>query len=258
VLKLDVHSLWPPSQQIMVGTAPEQRDVEKRLFYTVRGDGRTLTEGKFGAWILGQGDVDVPVDGIRRLQLETRTELSKRPTLFWAAARIVTNDGKEIPLSQLPMRSDNIVPVETAGMDYLGGPVKIAGNEYSNSIPAEPADAKKAGLVEVDLRGIDAARFKCVVGSDYPPGDESNTRKTYAIRSTGTEATFMTLIEPYESTAVIRAASSADGKSIRVELNDGRVQTIAISNLDGDKIKLGVTITQSRPDAADQTEDTRL
>ena len=55
VLKLDVHSLWPPSQQIMVGTAPEQHDVEKRLYYTVRGDGKMLAEGKFGAWILGAG-----------------------------------------------------------------------------------------------------------------------------------------------------------------------------------------------------------
>ena len=66
VLKLDVHSLWPPKQEIMIGTAPELRDVQKRLFYTVRGDGKTLADGKFGAWILGKEDVDVSVAGVKQ------------------------------------------------------------------------------------------------------------------------------------------------------------------------------------------------
>lgn len=84
MLNLNVFSLWPPRQEIMIATAPEQHDVEKRLFYTVSGDGKVLAQGKFGAWILGEGDVDVPVEGVKELRLETRTELSKRPTLFWA------------------------------------------------------------------------------------------------------------------------------------------------------------------------------
>src|SRR5205823_5725027 len=33
VLKLDVHSLWPKSQEIMIGAAPEDHAVEKRLYY---------------------------------------------------------------------------------------------------------------------------------------------------------------------------------------------------------------------------------
>ena len=122
VLKLDVHSLWPPRQQIMVATAPEQHDTEKRLFYTVRGDGNVLTEGKFGAWILGEGDIDVPLQGVKRLELETRTELSKRPTLFWAGATVMTRDGKQIPLSHFPLKFNNIVPVSGVDVDYLGGP----------------------------------------------------------------------------------------------------------------------------------------
>ena len=40
VLKTDVHSLWPPQQEIMIATTPEMFPVEKRLFYAVRGDGR--------------------------------------------------------------------------------------------------------------------------------------------------------------------------------------------------------------------------
>ncbi len=255
-LKLDIHSLWPPSQQIMVATAPEKRDVEKRLYYTVSGDGKTLAEGKFGAWILGRGHVDVPVDGVKHLQLQTRTELSKRPTLFWAGAGIVTKDGKEIPMSRLPIKFDNIVPVKNPGLDYLGGPVKIAGNEYKDTIAAEPKDSKLPGEIDVDLTGIDAARFKCVIGSDYPPGDESNTRKTCAIRATGTEAVFLTLIEPYESASMVHAAAAVDANTIRVELNDGRVQQIAISNMQGDGSNLGVTLTQFSKTQADRTETT--
>jgi hypothetical protein len=104
VLKLDVHSLWPPEQQIMIGSAPEQHNVEKRLLYTVTGDGKTLAQGKFGAWILGQANIDVAVDGVKQLTLETKTELARRPTLFWASAVVVTSDGKEIPVAQLPKR----------------------------------------------------------------------------------------------------------------------------------------------------------
>jgi hypothetical protein len=246
VLKLDVHSLWPPSQQIMVATAPEQHDVEKRLYYTVRGDGKTLAEGKFGAWILGEGDVDVPLDGVKELELETKTELSKRPTLFWAGASVVTKDGKEIPLSQLPLKFENIVPAKVPNRDYLGGPVKIAGNEYSDAVPAEPKDSKSAGRVLVDLSGISAVRLKAVIGSDYPPGDESQRRKTYAIRAQGTSAEFLTIIEPYEQTPVIKSATAVSADHLHVELEDGRVQEITIQNLEGDGSDIAVTITDSQ------------
>ena len=84
VLKLDVHTLWPVVQQIMVATAPEQHDSENRLFYTVRGDEKVLTQGQFGAWILAGGTLMCQSMGWKQLELETRTELSRKPTLFWA------------------------------------------------------------------------------------------------------------------------------------------------------------------------------
>ena len=186
VLKLDVHSLWPKQQQIMVATAPEDHGIEKRLYYTVRGDGKVLAEGKFGAWILGQGNVDVSLEGVKQLELETRTELSHRPSLFWGGAVVLTRDGKEIPLSRLPIHSENIVPAKGEDKDYFGGPVKIVGNTYKNTLAAEPQDAGRPGVVRVDLSGIGAVRLKAVVGSDFPPGDESQRRKTYAIRADGT------------------------------------------------------------------------
>ena len=152
-LWLDVHSLWPPQQEIMLATAPEQHDVDKRLFYTVRGDGKTLAEGKFGAWILGQGDVDVSVEGVKQLELETKIENAKKPTLFWANARIVIRDGREIPLAQFPQTAENIVPAKQPGQDYFGGPIKIAGIAYTAAAAAEPKDAKQPGTVRVDLSG---------------------------------------------------------------------------------------------------------
>jgi hypothetical protein len=233
VLKLDVHSLWPASQEIMVATAPEQHDVEKRLYYTIRGDGKVLGQGKFGAWILGQADIDVPLDGVTSLDLETKTELSKRPTLFWANARIVTTDGKEIPLHTLPLKSDNLVATKDPTHDYLGGPIKIAGNEYPQGTAAEPADATKPGIVHLDLTGLHAARFKAVLGSDYPPGPEDQRRKVYAIRVAGkAEASFLTLIEPYENGAVVKSAAATSADKLHVELTDGRVQDIEIDNLE--------------------------
>jgi len=246
VLNLDVHSLWPQSQQIMVATAPEQHDVEKRLYYSVRGDGKTLAQGKFGAWILGQADIDLPLSGVKQLELETSTELSKRPTLFWANARIETSDGKEIPLSALPVTMDNIVTTRDPAHDYLGGPIKIAGNEYQQGVPAEPKDSSHPGLIHLDLTGLHATRLKAVLGSDYPPGPEAQRRKVYAIRvADQSEARFLTLIEPYETAPVVKSAEALGPDKLHVELTDGRSQDLEIHDIEQGK-NIGVTIVESR------------
>jgi hypothetical protein len=193
-LKLDVHTLWPQKQMIMVGTAPEQHNVNKRVFYMITGDGKTLANGQFGSWILGEADIDLPIAGIKQLDLQTRTELSKRPTLFWASAHVITADGKEIPLSQLHCTTDNVVTQPQQGKDYSGAPIKIVGMPYDTGIAAEPKVETKPAVVHVDLSGIHAVRFKCVLGGSYPPGDPTQRRKTYAIRSTGTDADFVTIV----------------------------------------------------------------
>jgi hypothetical protein len=219
--------------------------VEKRLFFTVSGDGKVLAQGKFGAWILGEGDIDVPVEGVKQLRLETRTQLSKRPTLFWAGARITTIDGKQVPLSDLPMKFSNVTPAPGKNVDYLGGPVKIAGNQHTDDVAAEPADSSQSGVVTVDLTGIDAKRFTAVVGSDYPPGDEFQRRKTFAVRSEGTEANFLTVIEPFEKSPMVKSALASGPGEFEVDLADGRVQRIKIQNLDGDGKDIGIALTQS-------------
>jgi hypothetical protein len=258
ILTLDVHSLWPAQQEIMVATAPEEHGTQKRLFYTVRGDGRVLADGKFGAWILGQADLDVPLAGVKTLELETRTELDAKPTLFWAAARVVTRDGRELPLSALPVTTDNLRPA-AAGKDYFGGPIKIVGQPYAFATPAQSQDVKRAAIVRVDLTGIDAVKFKTVLGGDYPLGDETQRRKTYAIRAPGgnaAEARFLTLIEPHEGKPVVRAATATDADHLRVELTDGRVQEIAIQNLNGSGTDIVVTLVEQRDGRTIRTEAT--
>jgi hypothetical protein len=256
VLKIDVHSLWPLKQQIMVGTAPEQHDVNKRVFFTVRGDGKTLEQGRFGAWILGDASIDVPIDGIRQLELETRTELAKKPTLFWADARIVMRNGKEVPLSQVKCSSENVVRQPPEGQDYFGGPIKIVGMPYTNAVAAEPKDETRAAIVRVDLTGIDAVRFKCVLGGNYPPGDPSQRRKTYAIRSAGTDADFITLIEPFETASVVKSASATGMDGLTVKLADGREQTIQIHGMTGDGHDLSVNFSQIDTSNNIQTQST--
>jgi hypothetical protein len=247
VLKLDVHSLWPPQQEIMIGAAPEMREVQKRLFWKVRGDSKPLADGKFGAWILGQADVDVSVDGMKQLELETKTELAKLPTLFWANARIVTKDGKEIALNELPMKFENVQQPKAAGKDYFDGPIKIVGEEYKSATPAEPTANGVSGIVRVDLSGVNAVRFKATLGGDYPLGDEGQRRKVTAVRARpGIEARFLTVIEPYENQPVVKSAVATSADSLRVELTDGRVQEITLKNFDGSGKEIVAELVESK------------
>ena len=131
------------------------------------------------------------MDGVKQLRLETKTELAKLPTLFWANARIVNKDGKEILLNELPVKFENIQQPKEQGKDYFGGPIKIVGEEYKSATPAEPKTNGVAGIVHVDLSGVNAVRFKATIGGDYPLGDESQRRKVTAIRANGTEARFL-------------------------------------------------------------------
>jgi hypothetical protein len=245
ILKLDVHSLWPQQQEIMVGAAPELRDVQKRLFYTVRGDRKTLAEGKFGAWILGKDDIDISVEGLKQLELETKTELAKLPTLFWANARIVTRNGKEIPLPELAPKFENVQQPPRANEDYFGGPIKIVGEEYKSATPAEPQNENQPAVVRVDLSNANAIRFKATIGGDYPLGDESQRRKVTAIRAAqGSAARFLTVIEPYENQPAVKSAEALSADKLRVELADGRVQEIEIKNFEGDGKDIQVNLTE--------------
>jgi hypothetical protein len=228
VLNMDVHTVWPRKQELMIGTPPETHGVNQQVTYAVRGDGKAIKEGKTGTWVLGDVAIDVPVEDVKVLELETRA--SGSPTLFWAGGIVVTADGKEIPLANLSVKYDNTLIPKEAGKDYAGGPIKIAGMLYEQATPAQPKDGKQPSSLRIDLSGTNAMRFKCVLGGDFPVGDETQRRKTVAVRQVGTSARFLTVLEPFEDKRMIRRAEAINADKLRVELIDGRVQEIELSN----------------------------
>jgi hypothetical protein len=251
----DLISLWPEHQQIMIATAPEVQLEEKQLSYTIRGDGKSLADGKSGAWVLGQTDIDLPVEGLKQLELETKVAKSIKPTVFWGNARLLTKDGKEIPLDSLPVKFENVLQPPEPEKDYFSGPIKIAGTPFDHATPAQPQDGNTPAIIRIDLSNMNAVRFKATLGGDFPLGDESGLRKTYSIRSHGSDARFLTLIEPHAGPSVIKQAVATDADHLKVELTSGAVQTLAIHDFDGDGKNISVEMTDTRGNVV-QTETT--
>ncbi|MFT3787336.1 MAG: hypothetical protein QM770_14405 [Tepidisphaeraceae bacterium] len=256
VLNLDIHSLWPAQHELMLASPPENINVNRQVEFAVRGDGKVITEGKSGIWILGERSIDVPIDGVTSLELETRTGNTNPATLFWANARVVLADGTEVPLSKLPVAADNTQQPKEPGKDFAGGPIKIAGIAYTEAASAQPKNGSKPAILRVDLSVMRPIRFKCVLGGDFPIGDEAQRRKLLAIRSKGAEAHFLTVIEPFESKRQIVRAVAESASSLRVELADGRTQAINITGLDRATSEPRVTIEESRDGQVVRQEST--
>jgi len=263
VLKIDEHIAWPQQAQVVIGDYAENWSVNKLLTYRVEGDEKPLASGKFGAWMLGSGSIDVGVAGVRTLRLVTHIDpdqtaynKSARKTIFWANTRIVTAAGKEIPLDQLKTVSDNIDSGQGPGKDYEGGPVRIAGIGYDHAVPAEPVDVTKDGVITLDLTGLNAVRLKGVVGGDWPVGDEGQLRKVCAVETTGKQAQFLTVLEPYEDKAVVQSVVAPSADKLLITLTDGRVQEFDISGLEGDGLHIQVTMTETKGGLIVRSEST--
>lgn len=245
-LKVNVTTAWPVENEIMVATTPENHDVNKLINYKISADGNVLKQGESGVWILGQVDVDVPLNGARELKLELNSKASKNPTLFWANARVVLADGREVALSELPLKKTNVKPTTQPGLDYFGGPVKIGGHEYKNALPANMENMGEPGVITVDLSKVIAVRFKSVLGSDFPLGNETARRKTYAVRSKGKTARYLTVLEPFETESVIQSVESLDADHLKVTLKDGRIQEITITGFEDESGKAKVVTKESK------------
>ncbi len=242
-LKMDVYSAWPKEREMMIGTLPEQHRESRKFWYTVTGGEQVLAEGKFGAWVLGRDEVDVDVQGLEKLTLTTNAEFDSRApnSLFWANPVIVTADGKEVSLNDLKLQSDRIAQVPTIGKDYYGGPVKIAGRPFADSVAANPLKSGEEGTIIVDLTGLNAVRFKASVGGDYPFSDESWRRKSLSFRTAGKTARYLTVIEPFEKESVVESVVAESAKQVTVKLKDGRTQVITIAGLEqGENFKVSV------------------
>ncbi len=245
-MNTDVHALWPPRQEVMTGRYPEADAVNKRLTYTVSGDGKTLAEGRFGAWILGKREVTVPVAGVREITLSIAVEAAKKKTVFWGDPYVLTASGSKIPLHALPVRYDNVDPGNGTGADYYGGPVHLEGKRYEEAMPLEPLDRDKPAVASFDLSGVDAVSFHAVIGGDYPVGDDPARRTTVSFRSKGREARFITLLELYEGAPSIVSAEAESDNTLRVRLSGGRLQQIDISRFAGDGSDVTVRIREYR------------
>ena len=248
-LLLDVHAAWPQGpREMIVGTVPENlKGTRRKVQYRAEADGQVLAEGEVGTWSLGVGRIDVPVAGAESVVLETRIEPKReRKTLFWAPPVLVLADGREVPVPASALAPENLETAPADGRDYEGGPIKIAGTCYGAALPAEPADPGRPGRLRINLKGLGAVRLRTLVGGDFPFGDEQWRRKTLAVRTRGTEARFLTVIEPREGAAAVKQVTAAGPDRVTVELVDGRVQEIAVTGLDGLGQDLAVRLTEKR------------
>ncbi|MEN8661027.1 MAG: hypothetical protein ABF330_00880, partial [Lentimonas sp.] len=244
VLKMDVFNAWPQNSEVMIGAAPESFGVNKRVWYTVEADGKTIVDDSTGAWILGERPIDADIYGAKQLVLSTKTENPRNNTIFWGNARVVLKDGSEKYIHELPVSYENILTPKEQSQDYYGGPVRIAGVPMDQSTAGMPKNSKKAGSVTVDLNDFEVVSFKATLGGDYPLGDETQRRKTMAVRSQGKQARFLSVVEPYEKESVVKSVTAKSADELIVELTDGRVQEISIEGFETDDVKISVRETR--------------
>jgi len=258
-LKIDVYHAWPLKGQIRIGNYAEGINISKKLVYEVLADGKRLMSDSLGTWILGNNVVNVSIKGAKSLQLRVKTNRGSgtKNTLFWANAVIVSSKGKVIPISELKTVSVNIIPTPGKGKDYKGGPVKLGGTEYSDVLATEPDNVKEYAVISIDLTGLDAKSFQANIGGDYPVGNEDQVRKTTSYRTTGKEAIFLSLLEPYEGEPVIKNAEALSNNKLKVELKDGRVQVITIENMESNGSPIKVKIEESLNGKTIRTESSK-
>jgi len=253
VLKMDVHTAWPRQSTQRIGRAAECHGVAIPLEYWVEVDGEVRAQGEFGAWLLGEGRCDVPIEGASSLALrvknhpvynEQKYPQRTKQALFWGEAYFVLEDGGRIHLSDLLMECDNIDPGCGIGRDYEGGRVTIVGNEYPHAIPTSPLEHDREGVIRVDLTGLRAVRFVGLIGADAFPGDEAQRRMTYGVQATGRVGRFVTIVEPYEAEPMVESVRAIDADTVVVTLRDGREQTVSAVGLDRGDIAVELTERQ--------------
>lgn len=245
-LRMGIYNAWPQNNEIMIGTAPESFGVNKQTWFKVIADGQTLVNDSSGIWILGSRDLDVDVSGKKELTLSTKLTRSKNNTLFWGNAKLLLNDGSEVYLSTLPLKYNNVAMPSAVGKDYYNGEVKIAGDLMDKSTPAMPKNIKEEATVTVDISNLDADRLITRIGGDFPMGDESSRRKTMAVRTHGKSTRYLSVIEPYETESFIKSVKATDANHLVVELKDGRVQEIELSDVESEDGKAIVKVKETK------------
>ena len=261
-LYMDIYHAWPKDERIVyTGRAPEDHGTQRQLEYAVKGDGKLLSDGKFGSWILGEGKVNVDITGVKTLSLSSSIPgRSRDKTLFWAEAVVETKEGKRIPLSELPFSKVNVEDNPFGPTkDYADGKININGEDYSWGLPAEPTSTGLENPAEYtfDLTGIDAVRLKTVIGGDYPLGDESERRITLGVKAEASQVRFLTVVEPYEKDNRVESVTAPSADQLIVKLNDGREHRFSFSGMEGDGSALGVQMEEWKDGQLLRSETTK-
>ncbi|MFI3264435.1 MAG: hypothetical protein SNG38_04530 [Rikenellaceae bacterium] len=244
-IKIDVFNAWPRQNEVTVATVPENHDVAKQLWYEVSSDNKLIMSDSTGAWILGRKEISLDIKGSKELVLTTKLKgRTRNNTIFWGNAKIILKNGKSVELSSLPIKYANTLQPQSAGADYYGGVVKLGGELMTTSLPAMPADSRESATVTVDLSGVDAVSFEAVIGSDFPMGDETQRRRTLNVRAEGKDARFLSVLEPYEAESVVKKVTAESADKLIVELTDGRVQEISISNFESDSNNIVIEVKE--------------
>lgn len=246
LLRMDVHTAWPKKTHQVMGLMAEDHLMYIPVRYAVMADDRTAAQGEFGAWLGCTDDICCDITGAETLTLHVQclplvTEqldpYDSPQGLFLGDAVLTLADGSVRRLAELPMDMVNVDKGYGIGRDYQNGRVLMSGREMADAIPVSPVDHQQEAIVTVDLRGLNAVGFTAELGVDAFPGDEQQRRRTYAVQTTGTQARFVTVVEPYEDQAMVACVEASDADTVRVTLKDGRVQTISVQRLeDGDPV----------------------
>lgn len=247
-LKMDVHTAWPPKTTQMIGrVATDNRGYAIPMDFRVAADGTTLHADTLNGWILGRREFTVDVTGCRELVLglkqgyredEIGRPIDTPQACFWGSVVLEKADGSRMELGQMMQENPAIVTMENIdpgcgiGRDYRDGRVTIVGREYPFAIPASTVNHDREGRIVLDMTGMDVVRVHACVGVDAFPGSEDQYRRTYAVRASGKDARFVTVIEPYETENRVLQVHADSADSVTITLRDGTKQTVAVRNMD--------------------------
>ncbi|MGN0243972.1 MAG: hypothetical protein ACI4CT_07930 [Lachnospiraceae bacterium] len=255
VLKTDIYVTWPPENVQMTGQMAERfaEPWDYDAPYTnvtvlIETDGIVADEKSFGAWHVNQYDAKIALENVKSLRLRVRQhptvsefgeEIRAAQCLHWGRANIYFEDGTVKRLDELAISYHNVDTGYGTGRDYENGRVVIAGEEYPYALPASPINHDMEAVIEVNLSGLPGAvRFEGIFGANVFPGDESQRRKTYAIRTNARAAHFVSVLEVYEEKPMVSEVKAVSPQTVEVHLRDGRTEVISVEGIEGENPKV--------------------
>lgn len=247
-LNMDLYYLGSENneEKIIIGNDPQYQQIQKKMWYEIKGDGKKIKDGSFGAWILGRDDIELDISGMKEITLKTKVENPEldlsgiaihEKSLYWGDPYILTNDNIKIYLSSLEAKNDNILlptPKDESETDfYTDGPVKIQGKLFENAVGAEPK-SDEFGSLSYDISELGGVKLFTSIGSDYPISKSDKRRRMVSRRATSDSAVFISVLDFYEDKTPVKNISLKDNSAVVIELENNITQIITAKNMDGD------------------------